>query len=357
VRLDQSLVNAGDFFAEISGTLVLNESLVQATNSVLTTAGDFIMLRRGETLTSAGAQALVQLSDSTLRAFTLLVNDGGSVDLVGAPILNAVNSQLIFDFAVVESAFGGQITSATTAPLIALNGGTLTSQGHLFVLSGAVFSSSPNLVAPLQTGGTLLTGTNGSTINVAGHALRLDTALLQASMPILNLIGAPTQETVLTSGNSTVDLVKSSMTSLGPVVALDRSIINVTNGPLMRLANGSIMLVSGDLLQLLNGSRINVVNGPLILVTGNGSLLNVSGALVFFGGTGGNQIVVNNSIAPTTTISGIPVSVTTAGSVSIGPAPVTNPGLGSLTISAGGSAIQATDGGMVTIAAPGGPTN
>ncbi|HXH12088.1 MAG TPA: FecR domain-containing protein [Alphaproteobacteria bacterium] len=357
LQFNQSSVTAADFLAEISGTLALPGPLVRATGSVLTTGGDFIIVGPGHRLTASGSQALVQLTDSSLRAFTLLFSDAGSVDLVGTPILNAVNSQLTFDFALVESEFGGRITSSSTAPLIALNGGTLTSNGHLFVLSGNVFDPTPELVAPLQTGGTLLEATNGTAIQVAGNALRLDTALLQATMPVFSLIGAPSQETVMTTGGSTVDLFKSSVTSMGPVVALDRGIINVTNGPLLRLADGSIMLVNGDLLRLLNGSKINVVNGPLILVTGNGSLLNVSGALVFFGGAGGNQIVVNNNIAPTATLSGIPVSATTGGSITIGPDPITNPDLGSLTVSPGGSAIQATNGGTVTIAAPDSPTN
>jgi hypothetical protein len=357
LQFDQSTVTAADFFADISGALALRAPLVRATGSVLATGGDFIILSTGHTLTASGSQALVQLADSSLRAFTLLFADGGSVELVGMPILNAVNSQLSFDFALIESEFGGRITSSSTAPLVALNGGTLTSNGHLFVLSGNVFDRTPALVSPLQTGGTVLEATNGAAIQAAGNALRLDTALLQATLPIFRLIGASDQETILTTGGSTVDLFKSSVTSMGPVVALDRGVINVTNGPLLRLADGSTMLVNGDLLQLLNGSKINVVNGPLISVTGNGSLLNVNGALVFFGGTGGNQVVINNNIAPTATPSGIPVSATSGGSITIGPTPVTNPDLGSITVSPGGSAIQATNGGVVTIAAPGGPTN
>ncbi|MBI2229301.1 MAG: hypothetical protein HYU46_09390 [Deltaproteobacteria bacterium] len=101
---------------------------------------------------------------------------------------------------------------------------------------------------------------------------------------------------------------------------------------------------------MANGSRINVFNGPLINVAGAGSVLDVSGALVNFGGTGGNKIIVNNSIAPTATLSGLPVSATTGGSVSIGPNPVKNPGLGNISVT--GSLIQATNNGQVKIGAP-----
>jgi hypothetical protein len=64
-----------------------------------------------------------------------------------------------------------------------------------------------------------------------------------------------------------------------------------------------------------------------------------------FGGTGGNKIIVNNSITPTATLSGLPVSATFGGAVSIGPNPVKR------NISVTGSLISATNGGKVDIKA------
>jgi hypothetical protein len=118
--------------------------------------------------------------------------------------------------------------------------------------------------------------------------------------------------------------------------------------------------VTGDLLRLTNGSKINVVNGPLILVTGSAptgstpsvSTLNVSGALVNFGPIGGNQIVVNNSICVSacTVTSGIQVS---GSDITIGPAPIKNPSLGTISVSGTNTAvIQTTSGGKVNITAP-----
>ncbi len=206
--------------------------------------------------------------------------------------------------------------------------------------------------------GSLVEATDGTTIVVksgagdtaGGNALYLDTALLEASAPIIRLIGWATGQTSLKTDGSTIDLFKSKVAALGPIVALDNGLINVQNGPLIRLTDGSNMLVTGDLLSLINGSRINVLNGPLASVDGAGTLLDVSGALVNFGGTGGNQIVVNNNIAPTATLSGLPVSATTGGSVTIGPNPVKNPALGNISVN--GSLISATQGGSVNIAAP-----
>jgi hypothetical protein len=106
----------------------------------------------------------------------------------------------------------------------------------------------------------------------------------------------------LTTQTSAIDLFKAKVVSTGPVIALDKGLINVSNGALINLTAGSQMLTAGHLLSLTNGSKINVVNGPLISVSGAGSTLNVGGALVQFGGTGGNRIVVNNNINRTATI-------------------------------------------------------
>lgn len=193
-------------------------------------------------------------------------------------------------------------------------------------------------------------GVDNVSLTTQSNIVRFDTALFEASAPILSVIGTAPGQASVTSGGATLDLFKSTVTTLGPVVALDNGLINVQNGPVIRLANGSSMIVTGDLFNLINASRINVLNGPLASVDGVGSLLNVSGALANFGGTGGNQIVVNNNITPTATLSGLPVSATTGGSITIGPNPVTNPALGNISVN--GSLISATQGGSVNIAAP-----
>jgi hypothetical protein len=233
--------------------------------------------------------------------------------------------------------------------------------------------------------GSLLTATNGANIVVkqgagdtvdggifAGNVLRLDRALLEASAPIISLIsGAASPFTQLTTAGDALDISGSKVVSLGPLVALDKGLINVTNGALITLRNGSNVNVTGDLLSLINGSKINVVNGPLIRVDGVAvsgtapavSALNVSGALANFGGTGGNQIIVNNNIAPTATTSGIPVNGAgiTIGAVAGGTTPIRNPSLGTVTVNGvnvgnggvfTGSLIQTQNGGTVRICSP-----
>jgi hypothetical protein len=271
----------------------------------------------------------------------------------------------------------GQLNTSSNDPLVLLDAGIHTIGGGfepiLFKLQG--FNTDPvtglgtdkpiNFTGSGGRVGTLLKAINGASVEVqvggiGGQFLAIDTALLEASAPIIHLIGSSTTQSSLTTAAPTLNLFQSMVTSLGPVVALDKGIINVTEGALINLTAGSQMNVTGDLLSLINGSRINVVNGPLIRVDGvaltgtapAASTLSVSGALVNFGGTGNNAIVVTNAITPTATMSGLPVSATTGGSISIGPNPVKNPTLGTISVSNGGSLIQASNNGVVNIAAP-----
>ena len=189
--------------------------------------------------------------------------------------------------------------------------------------------------------GSLVEARGGAEIRVqrgegdssGGNAVRLDRALLEASLPIVNLLGGEEAVTTLTTANHAILANYSEITSLGPLIALDKSVINVTNGALLDLTNGSTVNVSGDLLKLLNGSRITIVNGPLIRAD-QGSLLDVTGALANFGGTGGNLVEVNNGLIPDNAFpaNNIPVQTANGGSVSIGSNPIVNPGLGSVKV-------------------------
>ncbi len=288
---------------------------------------------------------------------------------LSGPLLNATNSDFLDQDSLVV--IDGNLTSTSTSPLVSLSGGT-HSVSDVFFVSGSTIDPVTGLGTdqPLTTGGAVFEATNGATIT-SSNALDLDTALLEASAPIISLIGTTTPaDTTLTTSSSTLDLFKSKVISLGPVIALDKGLINVTNGPLINLTSGSNMTVTGDLLSLINASKINVVNGPLIRVDGAAtgtspvvSTLNVSGALVNFGNTGGNQILVNNNIAITNNRGGLlnnlfPVNIGAGSSIIIGATPVKgDPGGGVNSISVTGTGgpgtgvlIQATNNGTVTIA-------
>ncbi len=118
--------------------------------------------------------------------------------------------------------------------------------------------------------------------------LKLDTALLEATLPILSLKAG----TTLTSGVDALDIRHSKVTSVGQFVTLDASTLNVTSGSLM-LLNGSFLNVTGDLLFLSNSSKLNLLDGAVLSLTGN-SVAQISGAFVAFGGVG-NQINITNT--------------------------------------------------------------
>jgi hypothetical protein len=179
---------------------------------------------------------------------------------------------------------------------------------------------------------------------------------MEASAPIIKLINS-TLNTSSTGDATTgaIHLFRSSVSSNGPVIGLDNSTLEVKSGPALSLTGGTNATVTGDLASLTNGSKVKVLNGPLIYVDGvnaqgTASTLTITGALVSFGGTGGNQVIITYSISPTDLLSGVLVSQTGGASISIGPNPIKNPALGTFSVT--GSVIQATNGGKVVITAP-----
>ncbi len=89
--------------------------------------------------------------------------------------------------------------------------------------------------------------------------------------------------------------------------------------------------------------------GPLIRVDGvapsgsspAASTLGVTGALVNFGGTGGNQIVVSNPNPSNASRGGLPVRIDASGAAISITNPIKNPSLGSISVT--GALIEATN--------------
>jgi YVTN family beta-propeller protein len=234
---------------------------------------------------------------------------------------------------------GGSVISTGTGPLITLDTSTLTLGGALVLLRGRRTATATEVAdgvtltlgtdQPLQLAGTLVE-LSGATVT-AQRGVRVDTALLAASAPLLDLKASST----LTTALAAVDLsFRAKVTSLGPVLRLDASTLTVTNGAAINVTGGSLLKVTGDLLALTNGSTLTVSNGALLSVSGN-SVVNVSGALAAFGGTGSNHIRVTNTLCSgaCTVLSGISVFLTggaTASNVTLGPNPIKNPSLGGI---------------------------
>jgi hypothetical protein len=64
------------------------------------------------------------------------------------------------------------------------------------------------------------------------------------------------------------------------------------------------------------------LNGPLITVS-NGGFVNIAGSLINFGGTGGNNVNITNSLCPCVSIGGIPVAL--QGGAAVANVQITNP--------------------------------
>ncbi|HSC70643.1 MAG TPA: hypothetical protein VLH58_04780, partial [Candidatus Methylomirabilis sp.] len=298
------------------GTTTFDGLFVVASSSDITLAGKVLDLCCGERITTTATTPLLQFDQSNLTV-------SGSF---------------------LRVADGGQLTSTSTdplVPLIRLTGGIHDigtavgpNTGALMDLRGVNQDASGlGTDQVLKVGGPVFQA-NGATVNVggSGNAVRVDTALLAASAPIVKLISSTMD---VRSGDTTLgamSLVQSKVTSNGPVFGLNNSILTVQNGPLLSLSGGTQMTVTGNLLDLSGGSQIKVFNGPLIFVDGGAattkSTLNISGGLVNFGGTG-NQVIINNNTSPTATFTrngvSIPVSMTSGATVNMGPNVIGNP--------------------------------
>lgn len=250
------------------------------------------------------------------------------------------------------------IQTGTAEPLVSMDGGSLVAgtngAGHLFDLVGrpgnTQLDGETGLTLgtdrPFQPGlgSPVFEASNGAVVNVAGSAYRVDTALLEATAPLINLAGGSS----LTTGSHLLDLVNQAKVSIPSdaiaMINLNGSLLTVTNGSLVNVAGGSVLNVAGSLLSLANGSTLNILNG-LLLNVGGGSSVNIGGSLVSFAGSG-NLLSVNNSFAPTAIIGGVPV-YGPAGSFQIGRNALA--GLGTAgTIKINGVVLTPTNAGQVT---------
>ena len=309
------------------------------------------LIQGGKTLTRAGSDPLVEYSGgSATFDSAMIVASGSSVSLAG-PLLRATDTSLTVPVSLLSVLAGGRFVSSTEEPLVSLRGGThaLGTDVAMFDLGGggtAIDVDSGRALAtdtPLKTGGALFEA-DGATVTTQ-QAVRVDTALLEATAPLLHLKNG----SVLTSATDAITLSGASrLTTASTVVALDASRLAVAMGALVNAAGGSVLNVAGDLVSLRNASTLSLLNGPLLAV-GGGSLASIGGALVAFGGAGGNLLSVSNSLCggACVVIGGIPVALmngATAGNVSIGAGAIKNPSLGSVQLASPSTALLSVSG-------------
>jgi len=309
-------------------------------------------LQGGAKLVKAGLEPLLDYRGGRASFDSAMVIAAGSSASLGGPLLRAEGTDLSVAFSLLSVLPGGRFTSSTTEPLVSLNGGTqaLGTYVGIFDLAGSgtavdpVTGQSVATDTPLTTGGGLLAA-DGATITTQ-QVLRVDTALLEASAPLLALL----RGSQLTSASDAIALSgQSRLTSHGPtLVALDASRLVVSRGALVNVTGGSGLTVTGNLLTLSNGSTLSLLNGPLLSVSG-GSFASIGGALVAFGGTGGNLLSVSNNLCggSCALFGGIPVALlngATATNVSIADGAVKSPSLGAIKYATATTALLSVSG-------------
>jgi hypothetical protein len=357
--------------ARVSGAkakVTATGSLLAAVRSDLSADGAAVLTvdGKGSRFTSVARTSLLSLEDGSLflagGTEGVVVEKSGRLNIAGS-LWTAEDAPITSTRSLLRVSTRGRVaTGKSTDELIELSGGThsiATGAGEAVIeLSAKGTKKDPETglklatQRPLRSAGTLL-DLDGATLNTRG-VLRVDTALLEASLPILNM----RRGAQLTAASAALSLsAKSKVTSEGSPLALDASRLTVASGAAIALSGGSVLKVSGDLITLASGSTLTLSSGPLLSLSG-GSVLKVSGALVAFAGTGGSVLSVSNSLCggPCALIGGIPIAFTggaTAANVVIGGEPIRNPGLGTLKLASPSTALIAVDGKNTKVAVVG----
>jgi hypothetical protein len=199
---------------------------------------------------------------------------------------------------------------------------------------------------PCPIPGALLTA-SGATVTTQ-QAVKLDTALLEATLPLIQLAAA----TNMTSNSDLVKLTQQAKL-LGTVptdalVKLNNSTLNVTNGSLFNVAGGSFLNVTGNLFSLTstsgNSSTLNITNGALVGLSG-GSVFKLTGSFGSFSGAGTNTVNLPTSLTGFTVNTSLGFGVALASGTSISQVSVSSftPFTGTGTVTPNGIVIKVDD--------------
>ena len=264
-----------------------------------------MVVRDGARYVSTRPEPLFSFVGQTAEFDSLLLvccQTGAEPSLVSlaGPLMYAKDSALSVPFALAMVLPGGRLTSSSTDSLVLLEGGTysLGAAVGIFDLRGertavdAATGLTLGTDRPLEHRGVLLES-RGAAI-ATQTAVRVDTALLEASAPLLNLMAGSS----LTSSSSLVQLDRRAGVAAAvpsdALVKLDASTLTVRDGSLFNVARGSSLSVTGTLLSLANGSTLSVLNGSLVNVS-SGSIFSLAGGSLAAFGAGANALNLMSS--------------------------------------------------------------
>jgi hypothetical protein len=248
---------------------------------------------------------------------TTFVVSGGQL-IVGGSLLRAQNAVIGPDLGLVVDRRGLVTVGGPVFELINTSAGVrpvLTSSvGPVFQRTGSVLSApiidGDLLRVGVPGGGALAdtrTGAPARAENANGNVLRLDTALLHATAPVIALLSAAKRPDF---GGVKVDPANRAR-SYGTdgddaLIRIDsQARVDVLSGHLVSAA-ASRLNVAGDLVRMGNKTTLNVPKGVLLSVS-NGAIVTL-GSLVRFTGEGAT-LNVANGLAPTRFDGGIPIHV------------------------------------------------
>ena len=301
--------------------LVSNKANIIAT-------GSLVAVLNGATLSSTTVSPFLSLTDTTVTTgtpsiFGPLVQVAGvggtsattvaTMSLAG-PLLSVTNGVLniggpLLSVGSATPADSGVVTTnGSTASLISFTG---TPAGASHRIAGAMFdlagiatttvdpdpdAPTPTLLGtdrPLRQGGALFEGTSTSLSTT--QVVKLDTALLEATAPIIKLLNS-----TLTSSADALNLSQRAKLSATLVpgdalVKLNASTLNINSGSLVNVAGGSFVNLRGNLVSLDNNSILNILAGSLFSVSGGSVFKLTGGSLGVFGSTGTNTINITNT--------------------------------------------------------------
>jgi hypothetical protein len=303
--------NFATFLEDSVSPLALDGPLFRSVGEQFATQSTFFDAP-GVTVVGSSLDPFIWLSGSTIT----ITPQGG---LQGG-LARMSDSTVFMSGSFLRLDSGAQIRQTGTDPLVSMAGGVLVvgagTPGHLFDLVGraGITQIDPDTGLAIGADQPILPGAQaplfsadrGAVAVVTGNAYRIDTALLEATAPLLNLNGG----SGLTTGDHAVNLVGSAKVSIPndavAMINLRASALAVANGHLVNVAGGSVLNIAGNLVNLADSSTLSILNGLLLNVSGNSSA-SIGRSLVSFSGSG-NVLDVTNSLKPTAIVNGIPVS-------------------------------------------------
>jgi hypothetical protein len=292
------------FLDDPAGPLALTDPLFRSVDETLATRGSFFDMP-SLTITNTSLDPLLWFSGSTLTT------QGAFASMTDSTITTAGS--------FLRSDSGARIIQTGTDPFVSMSGGSLSvgtgsAGGSLFELVGRANATQVDRETgltvgtdrPIQPGAEApVFEANRAVVNVRGSAYKIDTALLEATAPLLNLKDG----TTFTTGDNAIDLVGKAKVSIPndavAMVTLRSSKLTV-NGDVLNLRDRSVVNIAGFLVSLADGAILDIKNGVLLKASG-GSSATIGRSIFSFSGTG-NVVNVTNSIAPTALINGIPVA-------------------------------------------------